>query len=40
MTNAVAQGQQVPDDLLGELVDSSSILDQSSQVRVRLADDG
>jgi len=40
MSIAIAQGCSVPDSILGELLDSSSLVDQPTELRARLASDG
>ena len=40
MTNAIAQGTPVPDDLLGPLRDSRDVIDDGQALRERLTDDG
>ena len=40
MGRAMAMGQPVPDDMLGAMVDSASLLDDPTALRQRLAEDG
>jgi hypothetical protein len=40
MTNAIAQNSRVPDNLLGALVDSTTLLDRPVKLRERLAAEG
>jgi len=40
MTNALTQGQPVPDELFGDLLDSTTLIDRPAELRDRLAAEG
>ena len=40
MQGCVVKGQQVPAEMMGELADSTSLLDQPQALRARLQQDG